>query len=327
MTGEAQPVLSVRNLTVALRTPGGDLRPVDGVSFSLGDGEIFGLVGESGAGKSLTAASILNLLDPPARIAAGEVWFEGRRIDNLPANSMRELRGRRIGWVVQNPAAALNPLKRIGDALVATLTAHSAISPGDARRRSLELLEAVGIPDPELRLEQYPHQFSGGMLQRVVIAMAIAHDPRLIIADEPTSALDVSTQLQIIELLQGLVRERGITVLLISHNISLVAKICSRIAVIYAGRIVEIGPALPVISAPRHPYTQGLVQSVPRLGSRQPMLTSIPGSAPRLSEMPPGCAFYPRCDRRVAICAAQRPPLAESIGRADACWVAQAERT
>ncbi len=315
------PVLSVRDLRVEFPTRRGTLTAVDGVSFDIMPGEVLGMVGESGAGKSLTGAAIIALIEPPGRMVAGEVRLAGERIDRLAPEVMRRIRGKRIGMVFQDPLTSLNPLLRIGDQLTETIATHADVTAAEARRRALTLLGQVGIPAPELRIDNYPHQFSGGMRQRVVLALALAAEPQLIIADEPTTALDVSIQAQIIALLRQLCGERGVAVLLVTHDMGVIAETADRVAVMYAGRIVEIGPKRDVIRSPLHPYTQGLIGSIPTLASEQERLVQIPGSMPRLDAIPHGCAFHPRCSRAFAPCAGARPELTGKAESAVACWL------
>ncbi|MEO8921853.1 MAG: ABC transporter ATP-binding protein, partial [Caldimonas sp.] len=259
------PLLDVRHLRVEFPTRRGTLVALDDVSFDIAPGEILGVVGESGAGKSLTGAAIIGLLDPPGRIASGEIRFDGRRIDALPYEEMRKVRGRSIGAIFQDPLTSLDPLYTIGRQLIETIRTHLPVSPSEARQRAIRLLQETGITAAEERLEQYPHQFSGGMRQRVVIALALAGEPRLIVADEPTTALDVSIQAQIIFLLKRLCKEHGAAVMLVTHDMGVIAETCDRVAVMYAGRIVEIGPVASVIHAPAHPYTAGLMGSIPAM--------------------------------------------------------------
>jgi peptide/nickel transport system ATP-binding protein len=281
-------LLEVDRLCVAFERPEGSLRALDEVSFDIAAGEVLGVVGESGAGKSLTGAAINGLLDPPGRIAAGEVRFDGRRIDGLPESALRRLRGKEIGAIFQDPNAALNPLFSIGDQLVETLRTHLTLDGSQARQRALELLHETGLTAPELRLAQYPHQLSGGMRQRVVMALAMAAGPRLLIADEPTTALDVSVQAQVLAWLRRLCDEQGLAVMLVTHDMGVVSQVCDRVAVMYAGRIVEIGPVRQVLEAPAHPYTRGLIGSVPSLDEDRLELTQIPGAMPRLDAIPCG---------------------------------------
>ena len=314
-------VLSVRNLTVAFPTRRGTLTAVDGVSFDIMPGEVLGVVGESGAGKSLTGAAIIGLIEPPGRIAAGEVRLNGERIDHLRPEALRRIRGKRIGMVFQDPLTSLNPLFRIGDQLVETITTHTDMSSAQARQRALSLLSEVGIPAPQQRIDNYPHQLSGGMRQRVVLALALAAGPELLIADEPTTALDVSIQAQIIALLRTLCRQRGLAVMLITHDMGMIAETADRVAVMYAGRIVEIGPLHAVIGSPLHPYTKGLIGSIPTIDSDKDRLVQIPGSMPRLTAIPHGCAFHPRCPRAFAPCPTHRPELKDQAHAQVACWL------
>ena len=314
-------MLEVQGLTVQFPTRRGILTAVDSIDFSIAPGEVLGVVGESGAGKSMTGLAVIRLLEPPGRIAAGEVRLEGRRIDNLPHEEMRRIRGRRIGVIFQDPLTSLNPLYTIGQQLEETILTHLPLSSHQARERALSLLREVGIPAPEARYQNYPHHFSGGMRQRVVIALALAAEPRLLIADEPTTALDVSIQAQIIALLKRLAAERGAAVMLITHDMGVIAETAQRVAVMYAGRIVEIGPVREVIHAPRHPYTVGLMGSIPRISAEHKHLVQIEGSMPRLNAIPPGCPFNPRCPKRFARCAVQRPDLLPAGASRAACWL------
>jgi peptide/nickel transport system ATP-binding protein len=317
----ATPLLEVRNLRVEFPTRHGTLCAVDDLSFEIAPGEMLGVVGESGAGKSLTGMAIIGLLEPPGRIAAGEIRLEGERIDNLPAEAMRRIRGKRIGAIFQDPLTSLNPLFTIGDQLVETIDTHLQTGRNAARRHAIDLLAEVGIPAPELRLDQYPHQFSGGMRQRVVIALALAGRPRLIVADEPTTALDVSIQAQIITLLKRLAAEHDTAVMLITHDMGVIAETADRVAVLYAGRLAEIGPVREVIHAPRHPYTRGLMSSIPKLGEGRERLAQIDGAMPRLNAIPPGCAYNPRCPERFERCTEERPSPLPAGGNFVACWL------
>ncbi len=315
------PLLSVRDLQVEFKTRLGSLPAIDRVSFDLMPGEVLGVVGESGAGKSLTGAAIIGLLEPPGRISGGEIRLRGERIDTLRGEAMREIRGRRIGMVFQDPLTSLSPLYRIGDQLVETIQAHSDLSAAKARERALVLLGEVGIPAPDTRIDNYPHQFSGGMRQRVVLALALAAEPELIIADEPTTALDVSVQAQIIALLRRLCRQHGAAVILITHDMGVIAETADRVAVMYSGRIVEIGPVKDVIANPLHPYTRGLMGSIPTIHDDKERLAQIPGAMPRLTAIPQGCAFHPRCVNAFAPCASRRPSLQPEAGSQVACWL------
>jgi peptide/nickel transport system ATP-binding protein len=315
------PLLEVRHLKVEFPTRFGTLVALDDVSFDIVPGEILGVVGESGAGKSLTGAAIIGLLDPPGRIAAGEVRFDGRRIDNLPYEDMRKMRGRHIGAIFQDPLTSLDPLYTIGQQLIETIQTHLPVSTAEARRRAIRLLQETGISAAEQRLDQYPHQFSGGMRQRVVIALALAGEPRLIVADEPTTALDVSIQAQIISLLRRLCKEHGAAVMLVTHDMGVIAETCDRVAVMYAGRIVEIGPVASVIHAPAHPYSTGLMGSIPAMDEDRERLLQIDGAMPRLTAIPRGCAFNPRCPRVFDRCRFERPELLDAGATRAACWL------
>jgi peptide/nickel transport system ATP-binding protein len=312
-------LLEVRNLRIEFPTRRGTLVAVDDVSLSIAPGEVLGVVGESGAGKSLTGAAIIGLIEPPGRIAAGEVKLAGLRIDNLPYNEMRKVRGREIGAIFQDPLTSLNPLYTVGRQLTETITTHLNVSQATARNRAIELLAATGIPAPERRIDHFPHQFSGGMRQRVVIALAA--EPKLLIADEPTTALDVSIQAQIISLLKRLCREKGTAVMLVTHDMGVIAETADRVAVMYAGRIAEIGPVADVIHRPQHPYTTGLMGSIPTLLQEAQRLTQIDGAMPRLTAIPPGCAFHPRCTRAFDRCARERPELLPAGTSSAACWL------
>ena len=314
-------ILDVRNLRVEFPTRRGTLTALDDVSFSIAPGEVLGVVGESGAGKSITGMAIIRLLDPPGRIASGEVHLEGRRIDDLPHEEMRKLRGRRIGVIFQDPLTSLNPLYTIGRQLEETILTHLRMSRADARARAISLLKEVGIPAPEARYHHYPHQFSGGMRQRVVIALALAAEPKLLIADEPTTALDVSIQAQIIALIKRVAKDRGAAVMLITHDMGVIAETAQRVAVMYAGRIIEIGSVQDVIHAPKHPYTVGLMGSIPRISAEKHRLVQIEGAMPRLNAIPPGCPFNPRCAHRFERCVAERPDLVPAGASCAACWL------
>jgi peptide/nickel transport system ATP-binding protein len=311
----------VHRLTVEIAARRGALVAVDDVSFAVAPGEVLGIVGESGAGKSLTAAAIIGLLDPPARIAGGEIRLAGERIDNLSPAAMRRVRGRRIGTIFQDPLTALDPLFTVGEQLVETISTHLDVSRRGATERALALLGEVGIPAPDRRFHQYPHQLSGGMRQRVVIALALAGEPRLILADEPTSALDVSIQAQIIVLLKGLCREHAAAVMLITHDMGVIVEAADRVAVMYAGRIAEIGPMREIVHAAKHPYTVGLMRCVPKVGEVRATLAQIEGAMPQLDAVPPGCAFHPRCPRVFDRCRLERPELATIGAARAACWL------
>ena len=315
------PLLEVQHLRVEFPTRHGTLLALDDVSFDIAPGEILGVVGESGAGKSVTGAAIIGLLDPPGRIASGEIRLAGRRIDQLPHEQMRRVRGREIGAIFQDPLTSLNPLYTVGRQLIETIQAHLPLGRSEARERAIDLLRQTGIPAPEARIDQYPHQFSGGMRQRVVIALALAANPKLIVADEPTTALDVSIQAQIIGLLKSLCKEQGAAVMLVTHDMGVIAETCDRVAVMYAGRVVEIGPVQEVIHRPAHPYTAGLMGAIPAMDQDRERLLQIDGAMPRLNAIPTGCAFHPRCERAMPRCHEQRPDLMPVAVSKAACWL------
>ena len=317
----SEPVLSVRRLRVEFPTRRGTLVAVDDVSFEIAAGEVLGVVGESGAGKSMTGSAVIGLIEPPGRIASGEVRLAGQRIDSLPYDEMRRIRGRRIGMVFQDPLTSLNPLYRVGDQIIETIRTHLPVSEREARERAIALLQEVGIQAAERRIDGYPHEFSGGMRQRVVIALALCAEPELIIADEPTTALDVSVQAQIIALLRRLCRQHHTAVMLVTHDMGVIAETADRVAVMYAGRVVEIGPVDEVVRAPAHPYTRGLMGAIPVLGAEVERLVQIDGAMPRLDAIPPGCAFHPRCTAAFARCHAERPELLPAGATRAACWL------
>ena len=319
------PLLSVRDLVVQFPTRKGVLTAVDGVSFDIQRGEVLGVVGESGAGKSMTGAAIIGLIEPPGRIASGQVLLDGERIDNLSVNQMRRVRGKKVGVVFQDPLTSLNPLYTVAQQLVETVRTHLPLSEKQAREHALALLDEVGIPAAKRRMDDYPHQFSGGMRQRVVIALALAAEPELVIADEPTTALDVSVQAQIIDVLKRLCSERGAAVMLITHDMGVIAETADRVAVMYAGRVAEIGPVRDVVQHAKHPYTQGLMGSIPTLAHDSVRLVQIHGSMPRLIDIPPGCAFNPRCEHAFDRCRQERPSPIQEGDRAVACWLSDQE--
>lgn len=325
-----EPVLSVRNLTVEFPGRRGALTALDGISFDIHKGEVLGMVGESGAGKSLTGAAIIGLLEPPGRIVSGEIRLNGERIDHLPLAALRKIRGSRIGMVFQDPLTSLNPLFTIAQQLMDTLGTHLNISDSEARKRAIALLDRVGIPAANKRIDDYPHHFSGGMRQRVVIALALCAEPDLVIADEPTTALDVSVQAQIIDLIKEICAERHASVLLITHDMGVIAETADRVAVLYAGKVAEIGPVRDVILHAGHPYTRGLMGSIPTLTQVSDRLVQIPGAMPRLSSIPSGCAFHPRCPEVMACCKVDRPTLfayatpgSSKQQHHVACWLAK----
>jgi peptide/nickel transport system ATP-binding protein len=315
------PLLEVRDLKVEFKNRHATLVALDGISFDIHAGEILGVVGESGAGKSLTGAAIIGLLDPPGRVVGGEIRFDGRRIDNLTQDQLRKIRGRHIGAIFQDPLTSLNPLYTVGQQLVETIRTHLQLGAVAARQRAIGLLEETGIPAAAQRIDQYPHQFSGGMRQRVVIALALAAQPRLIVADEPTTALDVSIQAQIIALLKRLCREHGAAVMLVTHDMGVIAETCDRVAVMYAGRIVEIGPVHDVIHRPAHPYSHGLMGSIPAMDEDRERLLQIDGVMPRLNAIPSGCAFHPRCPKVFDVCREAQPTLVACGPTRAACWL------
>jgi peptide/nickel transport system ATP-binding protein len=321
MNTNKTPLLQVKNLRVEFPSRRGNLLALDDINFNIDAGEILGVVGESGAGKSLTGAAIIGLLEPPGRVAAGEILLEGRRIDNLPYEEMRKVRGRQIGAIFQDPLTSLNPLYTVGCQLVETILTHLPVSPAEARQRAIQLLKDTGIPAAEQRIDHYPHQFSGGMRQRVVIALALAAEPKLIVADEPTTALDVSIQAQIIALLKRLCKEKGAAVMLVTHDMGVIAETCDRVAVMYAGRVAEIGPVHDVIHSPAHPYTEGLMGSIPAMDEDRERLTQIDGAMPRLTAIPKGCAFNPRCPKAFERCRQERPELMDAGRTRAACWL------
>ncbi len=318
-------LLQVQDLEVDIQARRGRLRLVGPLSFSVAPGEILGVVGESGAGKSLTGAALIGLLPPPARIAAGRILLQDERIDDLPPRRMRRIRGRRIGAIFQDPQATLNPLMTVGRHLTETMRTHLPVSPAQARKRAIEWLETVGIPGAAQRFDAFPHEFSGGQRQRIVIALALCAEPSLIIADEPTTALDVSVQAQIIALLKRLSRQHGTAVILVTHDMGVIGETADRVAVMYAGRIVEIGPVADVLGRPSHPYTAGLVASIPPIHTRLDVLPQIDGTMPRPDALPAGCAFHPRCAHAIARCREATPPLVAVGATWSACWLHQRE--
>jgi peptide/nickel transport system ATP-binding protein len=319
-------LLEIDRLSVAFPTRRGELLALDEVSLSIDPGEIIGVVGESGAGKSLLGSAIIGLLAPPGRIGGGTIQFQGQRIDNLPPEVMRKLRGRRIGAIFQDPLTTLNPLYTIGRQLTETMRTHLPLSEAAAHARAITWLQKVGIPAAAQRIDAYPHQFSGGMRQRVVIALALCAEPSLVIADEPTTALDVSVQAQIIDLLKSLAREQATAIMLVTHDMGVIAEAADRVAVMYAGRVIEVGPVAAVVHYPAHPYTAGLMASIPSLDERRARLRQIDGSMPRLSAIPQGCAFHPRCNQALPVCTQTRPNLAAAGGTQAACWAPLASR-
>ncbi len=322
-TDTAALALDVQGLSVEFPTRRGTLTAIEDVSMQIAPGEILGVVGESGAGKSITGLAVLGLLEAPGRIAAGSVYVGGRRVDRLSEAELTKIRGREMGAIFQDPLTALNPLFTVGKQLVETIRLHSDMQRKEAQDRALELLRSVGIPAPEERLRQYPHQFSGGMRQRVVIALALAAGPRLITADEPTTALDVSIQAQITALLRKLCDETGVGIMLVTHDMGVIAETADRVCVMYSGRVVESGPVADVIHAPEHPYTKGLMAAIPSLHDRVETLSQIDGSMPRLNARPTGCSFHPRCPHAGPKCSIATPPLLKVDTTYAACWLQQ----
>jgi peptide/nickel transport system ATP-binding protein len=313
-------VLAVEGLKVHFFTRAGVVKAVDGVSFSVGRGEVLGLVGESGSGKTVTGLALLGLIDPPGRIIEGSIKFQGEELTGRSEQELRAVRGKRAAMIFQDPMMTLNPVLRVDTQMIEAITAHERVSQAAARARARDALVAVGIASPEERLVAYPHQFSGGMRQRVAIAIALLHRPALLIADEPTTALDVTIQSQILAEVQALAAETGTALIWITHDLAVIAGLADRIAVMYAGRIVEQGPVDAVLNAPLHPYTRGLIGSVPSHGRRGAPLTQIPGMAPSLAQLPPGCAFAPRCSRADAVCNAMPELLELAPAQAARCW-------
>ena len=322
-----EPLLEVSNLRTWFESPGGAIRAVDGVDFTLGAGRTLGIVGESGSGKSVTALSIMRLVEPPGRIQEGSsIVFGGRELTTLPERRLESIRGAEISMVFQEPMTSLNPVYTIGEQIAESVRIHRGAKGRAARERALEMLELVGIPEAARRLDDYPHQLSGGMRQRVMIGMALACDPKLIIADEPTTALDVTIQAQILELLAEVRQRLGMAILLITHDLGVVAEMCDDVVVMYAGRVVERGPVADVFTTPQHPYTEALLQSIPMLGMTQAEpLRVIRGSVPSPRDWPVGCRFRPRCDYAFDKCVEQ-PPLLPVAPQESACWLCEGGR-
>ncbi len=322
MPDSAAPLLSVRDLAVSFETDTGLLRAVDGVSFSVASGRTLGIVGESGCGKSVTALSLLRLLPQPAgKILGGSIAFDGVDLANVTPEQLHKIRGGRIGMVFQEPMTALNPVHRIGRQLAEVFLLHRTKDKAEAHRLAVAMLAKVGIPSPEIRALEYPHQLSGGMRQRVVIAMALACNPALLIADEPTTALDVTIQAQILDLMRSLQSELGMAVILITHDLGVVAEMCDDVLVMYGGRVAEYAPVEEIFRNPKHPYTQGLLRAIPRLDAeRKSRLATIPGQVPGLADMPAGCRFQNRCPLAAPECKKQPPLESVSPGHTVACW-------
>jgi len=324
----SKPLLEVKGLKTYFYTEDGIVRAVDGVNFEVYPGEVLGLVGESGCGKSVTSLSIMRLISKPGRVDAGEILLDGENLLDLPEDEMIKVRGNRISMIFQQPQTALNPVFRVGDQLSEVLSVHQDLGREAGRKRAVALLKMVGVPDPERRVDAYPHELSGGMAQRVMIAMALACVPELLIADEPTTALDVTIQAQILDLMRDLRRDMGTSVILITHDLGVVAEMAERVAVMYAGEIVEQAEVNLLFDEPLHPYTQGLIGSIPVLGEIKERLDVIPGSVPNLVNLPPGCRFAPRCQARLkyacTICAEVKPELEEvKPGHHVRCWLYQ----
>lgn len=317
-------LLSIENLKVNFKTYGGEVQAVRGVTFHVEKGETVAIVGESGCGKSVTAQAIMGLIpNPPGRIVDGKVVFEGTEISKLPKKELLGIRGTQIGMVFQDPMTALNPTMKVGAQIVEGFVRSQKVSREEAKKRAIEMLRLVGIPDPEQRVDQYPHQFSGGMRQRVVIAIALACNPKLVIADEPTTALDVTIQAQIIELFQTIQRKTGVSIIMITHDLGVVAKIADRVNVMYAGKVVESGPVREIFYNPQHPYTKGLLSSMPRLDAdRNIPLSPIPGTPPDLFAPPAGCAFAARCEYALEVCRAHQPEETQLGSKhVVSCWL------
>ncbi len=319
----SQPLLRVENLTVDIGAEAGGARILDGIGFELDAGQCIGIVGESGSGKSMTALSLLRLTPKAARFAAGRIDFEGRDILAMPPDALPQLRGRDIAMVFQEPMNSLNPVMRIGDQIAEAIMLHEGLDRSARRARVLDLLRLVGIPDPDSRISAYPHEFSGGQRQRVMIAMALACTPKLLIADEPTTALDVTIQAQILDLLKQLRRQRNMAIILVSHDLGVIADIAERVLVMYCGRIVESCDIATIFTRPAHPYTEGLLRSIPSSANDGKRLYQIPGTVPSPLERPAGCAFHDRCPKRLPICRTEKPPMQRlSDTQSVACFAA-----
>ena len=320
----SKPLLNIKDLSVEFGSPHNSIRVVDSVGFEIEMGGAVGLVGESGSGKSITSLSILRLIpEPPGRIVSGSITFEGQDLLKLPKSRMPAIRGRDIAMIFQEPMSSLNPVMTIGDQIEEAIRLHERVDPRTRREKAIEMLGLVGIPDPASRMGAYPHQFSGGMRQRVMIAMALACNPKLLIADEPTTALDVTIQAQVLELMKSIRNKTNSAILLISHDLGVIAEVCDRVVVMYAGRVVEDSDVKSIFADPRHPYTQGLLRSIPRLNDDRPRLYQIAGSVPTAGSVRQGCPFYARCEVRQDRCQQERPPMFErSENQKAACWVA-----
>ncbi len=318
---ERKPILQVKNLKTHFYTEDGVVKAVDGVSFELYEGETLGIVGESGSGKSVTSLSIMRLLDEKGRIVDGEIIFRGKNLLELPESEMRKIRGNEIAMIFQEPMVALNPVYTIGDQIMEAIMLHQGVGEKEARKMAIDLLRKVGIPEPEKRVDQYPHQLSGGMRQRAMIAMALSCRPSVLIADEPTTALDVTIQAQILDLMKELQREYGMALIMITHDMGVIAEMADRVVVMYAGQVVEYGEVHEIFKHPRHPYTYGLLSSIPRLDVEQQKLKSIPGTVPDPLNFPPGCRFHPRCEFAQERCRKETPQMVEvSPGHYSRCF-------
>jgi len=304
-------LLEVKNLSTYFYTEDGISRAVDGVDFEIGEREVLGLAGESACGKTVTALSILKLVLPPGRIVRGEVLYKGRDLLKYSVDEMREIRGREISMVFQEPTTSLNPVFTVGDQIIETLILHQQLKKREAQKKAIQLLNLVNIPSPESRIHDYPHNLSGGMKQRVMIAMALSGNPSLLIADEPTTALDVTIQAQILELLKELQKRLKMSILLITHNLGIISQVANRVAIMYAGRIVEQGTTEEILKRPLHPYTKGLLESIPRMETTQKRLPTIEGMVPKPIQWPSGCRFHPRCPVKLPICSEKKPEMRE----------------
>ena len=321
----SEPLLTVEELTTYFHTDGGVAKAVDGVSFTLKKGETLGLVGESGCGKSVTSLSIMRLIpEPPGEIVSGQIRFNGRNLLSLDEKALQGVRGNDIAMIFQEPMTSLNPVFTCGDQIDEAVVLHQRLGKHAARAKTVDMLDLVGIPDPGQRANEYPHQLSGGMRQRIMIAMALSCNPELLIADEPTTALDVTIQAQILELLDRLQRELGMAVLMITHDLGVIAEVADRVAVMYAGKIVETGTVGEIFASPQHPYTKGLLESIPSLNEEKDRLSVIPGTVPDATRFPAGCRFSPRCSLAENICEANEPLLEPTAGnRHVACWMVE----
>jgi len=323
MTKNTKKLLDIDNLKVSFFTPAGEVKAVNGVSFSLNQGEVMGIVGESGSGKSVSSYAIMRLISPPGKIIGGTITFDGKNLLELDEKEMQSIRGNEISMIFQDPMTSLNPVFKIGNQLMEAIMKHQKVSKKEAREKSIEMLSLVGIPSPEKRLDQYPHEFSGGMRQRAMIAMALSCNPKLLIADEPTTALDVTIQAQILELIKELKNKINMSVILITHDLGIISDICDKVIVMYAGRIVEQASINDIFYKPKHPYTWGLLKSIPKLNAdKYEKLVPIEGSPVDLLNPPAGCPFAPRCSHCMKICLTENPPYFEASGdHKAACWL------